>query len=358
MRAVGFKEFGDPEVLEVMDIPEVSAGPGEIRIKNYASAVNPTDIVSRSGLISQFRKDFPLPSVPGMDISGIVDQVGEGVETDISIGDKVMGMVIPNELHGAYREQITLNQFAVVKAPEGYSFAESSTLPMNGLTARLSLDLLNLNKGQVVAVTGGPGAYGGYVIQLAKADGLTVIADSNENDIELLNELGVDIYSTGGTQAFIEDQGVAVNRVEDLTSYPSILGGRVKTLHPKVFGGILSRRENDSDVAQLEEFEIPEIDLVIVDLYPFEETVASGASEQDIIEKIDIGGPAMLRAASKNHDFLTVLCDPADYGAVADCVTNNGGTDLAQRRQLAAKCFARTAAYDSAISSCMAPSLG
>ena len=188
MRAVGFKEFGDPEVLEVMDIPEVSAGPGEIRIKNYASAVNPTDIVSRSGLISQFRKDFPLPSVPGMDISGIVDQVGEGVETDINIGDRVMGMVIPNELHGAYREQITLNQFAVVKAPEGYSFVESSTLPMNGLTARLSLDLLNLNKGQVVAVTGGPGAYGGYVIQLAKADGLTVIADSNENDIELLNE--------------------------------------------------------------------------------------------------------------------------------------------------------------------------
>ena len=156
MRAVGFKEFGDPEVLEVMDIPEVSAGPGEIRIKNYASAVNPTDIVSRSGLISQFRKDFPLPSVPGMDISGTVDQVGEGVETGINIGDRVMGMVIPNELHGAYREQITLNQFAVVKAPEGYSFVESSTLPMNGLTARLSLDLLNLNKGQVIAVTGGP----------------------------------------------------------------------------------------------------------------------------------------------------------------------------------------------------------
>ena len=127
-----------------------------------------------------------------MDISGIVDQVGEGVETGINIGDRVMGMVIPNELHGAYREQITLNQFAVVKAPEGYSFVESSTLPMNGLTARLSLDLLNLNKGQVIAVTGGPGAYGGYVIQLAKADGLTVIADSNENDIELLNELGVD----------------------------------------------------------------------------------------------------------------------------------------------------------------------
>lgn len=192
MRAVGFKEFGDPEVLEVMDIPEVYASQGEIRIKNYASAVNPTDIVSRSGLIAQFRKDYPLPAVPGMDISGIVDQVGEGVETGLSIGDQVMGMVIPNALHGAYSEQITLNQFAVVKAPKGFSFVESATLPMNGLTARLSLDLLNLTKGQVVAVTGGPGAYGGYVIQLAKADGLIVIADSNESDIELLRELGVD----------------------------------------------------------------------------------------------------------------------------------------------------------------------
>ena len=192
MRAVGFKEFGDPEVLEVMDIPEVYASQGEVRIKNYASAVNPTDIVSRSGLIAQFRKDYPLPAVPGMDISGIVDQVGEGVETGINIGDEVMGMVIPNALHGAYSEQITLNQFAVVKAPKGCSFVESATLPMNGLTARLSLDLLNLTKGQVVAVTGGPGAYGGYVIQLAKADGLIVIADSNESDIELLSELGVD----------------------------------------------------------------------------------------------------------------------------------------------------------------------
>ena len=192
MRAVGFKEFGDPEVLEVMDIPEVYASQGEIRIKNYASAVNPTDIVSRSGLIAQFRKDYPLPAVPGMDISGIVDQVGEGVVTGVSIGDQVMGMVIPNALHGAYSEQITLNQFAVVKAPKGFSFVESATLPMNGLTARLSLDLLNLTKGQVVAVTGGPGAYGGYVIQLAKADGLIVIADSNESDIELLRELGVD----------------------------------------------------------------------------------------------------------------------------------------------------------------------
>ena len=192
MRAVGFKNFGDPEVLEVIDVPEVSAGEGEIRIKNYASAVNPTDIVSRSGLIKQFIKDFSLPCVPGMDVAGEVDEVGNGVDTGIKVGDKVMAMVMPNKLHGAYREQLILDQNAVVKAPEGFSHFETSTLPMNGLTARLSLDLLNLKKGNIIAVTGGPGAYGGYVIQLAKADGLNVLADSNEKDIQLLKDLGVD----------------------------------------------------------------------------------------------------------------------------------------------------------------------
>ena len=204
MRAVGFKNFGDPEVLEVIDVPEVSAGEGEIRIKNYASAVNPTDIVSRSGLIKQFIKDFSLPCVPGMDVAGEVDEVGNGVETGIKVGDKVMAMVIPNKLHGAYREQLILDQNAVVKAPEGFSHFEASTLPMNGLTARLSLDLLNLKKGNIIAVTGGPGAYGGYVIQLAKADGLTVLADSNEKDIQLLKDLGVD-YIIPREKNFVEE---------------------------------------------------------------------------------------------------------------------------------------------------------
>lgn len=204
MRAVGFKKFGDPEVLEVIDVPEVSAGEGEIRIKNYASAVNPTDIVSRSGLIKQFIKDFSLPCVPGMDVAGEVDEVGNGVETGIKVGDKVMAMVMPNKLHGAYREQLILDQNAVVKAPEGFSHFETSTLPMNGLTARLSLDLLNLKKGNIIAVTGGPGAYGGYVIQLAKADGLTVLADSNEKDIQLLKDLGVD-YIIPREKNFVEE---------------------------------------------------------------------------------------------------------------------------------------------------------
>ena len=194
MKAIGIMSYGGPEVLEVIDIPEVNVGYGEIRIKNFASAVNPTDIVARSGMIAKFRKENPVfPSVPGMDVAGIVDQIGEGVTTDIKIGDRVMGMVIPDGDYGAYREQLVLNQDAVVFAPKNTSHEEACTLPMNSLTARLSLDLLNLTPGQVIAVTGGPGAYGGYVIQLAKCDGLIVIADSSDSDESLLKDLGVDI---------------------------------------------------------------------------------------------------------------------------------------------------------------------
>ena len=194
MKAIGIMSYGGPEVLEVIDIPEVNVGYGEIRIKNFASAVNPTDIVARSGMIAKFRKENPVfPSVPGMDVAGIVDQIGEGVKSDIKIGDRVMGMVIPDGDYGAYREQLVLNQDAVVFAPKNTSHEEACTLPMNSLTARLSLDLLNLTPGQVIAVTGGPGAYGGYVIQLAKCDGLIVIADSSDSDESLLKDLGVDI---------------------------------------------------------------------------------------------------------------------------------------------------------------------
>jgi NADPH:quinone reductase-like Zn-dependent oxidoreductase len=194
MKAIGIMRYGGPEVLEVIDVEEVNVGFEEIRIKNFASAVNPTDIVSRSGMIAKFRKDDPVfPSVPGMDVAGIVDQIDEAVTADIKIGDRVMGMVIPDGNYGAYREQLILNQGAVVLAPKKSSHEEASTLPMNSLTARLSLDLLNLKSGQIIAVTGGPGAYGGYVIQLAKADGLIVIADSSDSDESLLKDLGVDI---------------------------------------------------------------------------------------------------------------------------------------------------------------------
>ncbi|MEO2063153.1 MAG: bifunctional phosphoribosylaminoimidazolecarboxamide formyltransferase/IMP cyclohydrolase [Christiangramia sp.] len=168
--------------------------------------------------------------------------------------------------------------------------------------------------------------------------------------VRKLDELGFTIYSTGGTEKFIKDQGIDVVPVEDITSYPSILGGRVKTLHPKVFGGILNRQDNDSDVAELEEYEIPQIDVVIVDLYPFEKTVASGASEQDIIEKIDIGGISLIRAAAKN--FKDVLCVSSvdDYAEFLEVISeNNGKTSLSQRKRFATKAFNISSHYDSAI---------
>ncbi len=181
------------------------------------------------------------------------------------------------------------------------------------------------------------------LISVYYKDGLAPIA-------QLLHKQGVTIYSTGGTQAFLESLGIPVVRVEDLTSYPSILGGRVKTLHPKVFGGILYRREETTDVAQVGQYEIPSIDLVIVDLYPFEETVASGASEEDIIEKIDIGGISLIRAAAKNYNDVLIVSSRSQYAAVEELLQEkNGSTDLADRRKFAAQAFDMTSHYDSTI---------
>ncbi|WP_196892324.1 bifunctional phosphoribosylaminoimidazolecarboxamide formyltransferase/IMP cyclohydrolase [Aureivirga marina] len=174
--------------------------------------------------------------------------------------------------------------------------------------------------------------------------------DGLEPIVRKLNELGVTIYSTGGTETFIKNLGIDVVPVEDVTSYPSILGGRVKTLHPKVFGGILNRRDNDGDVAQIEEFEIPEIDIVIVDLYPFEKTVASGASEQDIIEKIDIGGISLIRAAAKNFKDVICVSSMDQYDDFLQVISENEGTtSVAQRKQFAAKAFNVSSHYDTAI---------
>ena len=181
------------------------------------------------------------------------------------------------------------------------------------------------------------------LISVFHKDGLSPI-------VQKLNELDVTIYSTGGTEKFIKELGINVIPVEDITSYPSILGGRVKTLHPKVFGGILTRRENDNDVAQINEFDIPEIDIVIVDLYPFEKTVASGASEQDIIEKIDIGGISLIRAAAKNFKDVTCVSSMEQYGEFLEIITEqNGATTLEQRKNFAAKSFNISSHYDSAI---------
>lgn len=174
--------------------------------------------------------------------------------------------------------------------------------------------------------------------------------DHLEPIIKQLAELQVRIFSTGGTEKFIRDMGVDVVPVEDLTSYPSILGGRVKTLHPKIFGGILSRRENETDLKQLQEFDIPEIDLVIVDLYPFEETVQSGASEQEIIEKIDIGGISLIRAAAKNFKDVLIVSSKNDYAYLLDLLKEGkGSSSLEQRVELAKRAFQTSSHYDSCI---------
>lgn len=175
--------------------------------------------------------------------------------------------------------------------------------------------------------------------------------DGLENIVRLLAELGVTIYSTGGTQQFIEKLGIKVVPVEDLTTYPSILGGRVKTLHPSVFGGILGKRDDETHLKEMKQYHIPEIDLVIVDLYPFEETVASTTDEKAIIEKIDIGGPSMIRGAAKNHKDVAVIADKADYILLETILKDQKGeTSLAQRRTFAIKAFDVCTAYDTAIS--------
>jgi len=174
--------------------------------------------------------------------------------------------------------------------------------------------------------------------------------DGLDNILRSLAAAGVRFLSTGGTRSFIESLGLECDAVEDLTGYPSILGGRVKTLHPKVFGGILARRSNPTDAEQQAQYEIPGIDLVIVDLYPFEDTVASGASEADIIEKIDIGGISLIRAASKNFADVAIVASKAQYPVLADILATQGAvTTLEQRRRLATEAFAVSSGYDSHI---------
>ncbi len=175
--------------------------------------------------------------------------------------------------------------------------------------------------------------------------------DGLDNLVKTLHEQNVTIYSTGGTQQFIEQLGIPCVGVESVTHYPSILGGRVKTLHPKIFGGILGRRALEQDRQEMQQYEIPEIDLVIVDLYPFEETVAKTSDENLIIEKIDIGGPSMIRAAAKNHSDLTVLASKEDYEVLNQILlAQQGETTLVQRRAFAAKAFEVVMHYDLAIS--------
>lgn len=181
--------------------------------------------------------------------------------------------------------------------------------------------------------------------------------DGLDQILKKLHEEGVKLLSTGGTQKFIEELGYPCTKVEEITTYPSILGGRVKTLHPKIFGGILGRRENEEDIKEMAQYEIPAIDLVVVDLYPFEETVKSGASEADIIEKIDIGGISLIRAGAKNFKDVVIVPSKAEYSDLLDMLNNKGAnSDIEDRRHFAERAFATSSHYDTAIHSYFAQS--
>jgi NADPH2:quinone reductase len=243
MRAVGLFDFGGPEVLRVVELPEVHAGSGEVRVRVAASTVNPTDTYLRKGARADSLRNIPPPYVPGMDVAGIVDEIGPDTVTNLRVGDAVMAMVVNFGSHGGYRESIVLAADAVVLAPPGTSLIEAATLPMNGLTARQSLDQLGLQPGQTLAVTGAAGCYGGYVVQLAKAEGLRVVADASASDEALVRALGADIVVPRGDDIAAQirrvcPQGVdgladgsfqserAVGAVRDGGSFASVRGWR------------------------------------------------------------------------------------------------------------------------------------
>jgi NADPH:quinone reductase-like Zn-dependent oxidoreductase len=238
MRAAGVTEFGGPEALHIVDVPEEYAGPGQVRLRVSAAAVNPTDTYLVLGVYVERDPVKTPPWVPGMDVAGVVDEVGEGVE-HVAVGEAAMGVVVPTGAHGGYRESLVLPADSVVRSPKSATDVEAATLPMNGLTARFSLDLMGLQPGQVLAVTGAAGAYGGYVVQLAKADGLTVVADASEADEQLVRDLGADVVVRRGDDvaARIREQfpdgvdGLADGSVQDALVLPAVRdGGAVATV--------------------------------------------------------------------------------------------------------------------------------
>lgn len=192
MRAYGVTQYGGPEALHEIDVPAEELGPEQVRVAVTAVAVSPTDTGVRAGQRSEKDRAEDPGDVPGMDVAGVVAELGPGADTDLEIGDRVVAVVQPSGSHGAYREDIVLPLGSVVRAPSNASDAAASTLPMNALTARRALNLLDLRPGQTLAVTGGAGTLGGYIIQLAKADGLTVVADTAEKDEELVRSFGAD----------------------------------------------------------------------------------------------------------------------------------------------------------------------
>lgn len=239
MRAIGFKEYGGPEVLQEVDLPAEAIGGGRVRLRVTAATVNRADTLWRSGLYSTTGHPEDGIDVPGMDVAGVVTDVGQGVSTGVAVGDRVMGIVVPSGTHGAYREDIVLPARSVVAVPAGATDTEAASLPMNGLTGLQVLDLLDLEPGRVVAVTGAAGAVGGYVVQLAKVAGLTVVADASEADEDLVRSLGADVVVRRGSdlaeriRAQFPDgvDGLADAALLDAAILPAVRdGGAVATL--------------------------------------------------------------------------------------------------------------------------------
>ncbi len=291
MRAVGVNEFGGPEALAVVELPEPDPGPGQVLVRVRAATVNPTDTYVRNGARAEHQRKDPPPYVPGMDVAGVVEAVGSDTDTDLEVGDEVMAIVLPDGCHGGYSERLALPAGSVVRAPAGSTLAEASTLPMNGLTARLALDLLAVPEGGTVAVTGAAGAFGGYCVQLAKADGLRVIADASEADEQLVRDLGADVVvrrGDGVADRILEHapegvDGLCDGSVQDEALFPAIGDGggfaAVRGLKVDAPRGIRMHRvwvsrylEDRAELDRLrQQVEDGEVTLRVVQTFPMEQ---------------------------------------------------------------------------------------
>lgn len=291
MRAVGVNEYGGPEALEVVELPDPEPGPGQVLLRVHAAAVNPTDTYGRNGARAAQQTAFDPPYVPGMDAAGVLEAVGADVTTELRSGDRVMAVVVPEGRHGAYAEKLALPVGSVAAAPPGSSHAAAATLPMNGLTARLVLDLLGLAPGQTLAVTGAAGALGGLTIQLAKADGLHVIADASEADESLVADLGADVvvrrgddvagriraHAADGVDGLLDgsvQNELLFDAVRDGGGFATVRGLRTDaprgiTLHQVWVGGYA---QNHGALDQLRrQAEAGTVSLRVADVYPPEE---------------------------------------------------------------------------------------
>ena len=236
VKAIGVTEFGGPDALHVVELPDPEAGPGEVRIRVHAATVNPTDTGLRSGARAV---DVPPPYVPGMDVAGVLEQIGPGTSTDLQVGEHVMAIVVPHGQTGGYAERVVVPAESAVRVPAGATYAEASTLPMNGLTTVQALDRLGLEPGQTLAVTGAAGAVGGYAVQLGKAGGLRVVADAAPADEQLVKDLGADVVVRRGPEFAARVREVAPEGADGLIdaallnelAVPAVRdGGRIATV--------------------------------------------------------------------------------------------------------------------------------